>query len=287
MINPTNRDSMFLSMNNPTNRDEAVSVNLYDFVTNAGQAGYLPYRLISKFASKSLTKAYLSEISLFFALFGTVDVLNSAYKRKRLDGTTFKYLNLGLVLSTMLYLMKGWRSIYYGGMAMRMGDLIGSVLFITSGVAAASKLFKYGLPSLRRFKWKGEKGSCPLSSFLYLVSTITTFASSARVIFNGMTTVWGTRAGLVTASVSCGLLPIISLVEHQSCLSRKLNSATYQDLNWALLLTSAISILTAPVGSFWSVSDVRSPWIALHLISLISSLSASVLGLQIGYTTGK
>ena len=73
--------------------DERSSVNPYEVVSTVGQSGYLPVFLLKKLIGKTITKTVGLNASLLFALFGTMDVLGSAYERNRLDGTTFKYVD--------------------------------------------------------------------------------------------------------------------------------------------------------------------------------------------------
>ena len=89
---------------------EKEDLNIYELLSTIGQTGYVPVQLISRFTKKTLTSGFSSNISMLFALFGTLDVLGSALKRKRLDGSTFKYLNMGVFLSSFIYTFKAIQS---------------------------------------------------------------------------------------------------------------------------------------------------------------------------------
>lgn len=162
---------------------------------------------------------------------------------------------------------------------------IAFILMIASGAVSASKLQTHGLPNPKKLKMKGEKGYCPFSSNLYLVALVTSYSHALRALLRG-TTSWGTALGLAYSSISTGLVPLVLLVEHQATLAKRLNSRTYKDLNWMLVLVSGVGILTAPYGTF-RISSLSSLSLdkGLFLISTLSGLCASLLGLQIGYTT--
>ena len=269
-----------------TKAEKGPDMNPYEILSTVGQGGYVPVYLVKKFlGSKAITKFVGHNAALFYALFGTMDVLGSAYKRNRLDGTTFKYLNLGVFASSVIYLANTYKSL--STMASNPGEILGAVLIFLSGVTAATKLSKHGLPDVKKLKMKGEKGCCPFSSKLFLLSGITTLVSALRSLFTGVSA-FGTPIGALQLSVSCALLPIISLVEHQAVLARRMDSKTYKDLNWILLLVSAISILTAPSSTF--TFSALAPTVVLKsidkplfIVSSVSTTLAALLGLQIGY----
>lgn len=266
--------------------DEGAEVNLYEILSTVGQGGYVPVYLLKKFlGSKAITKSVGMNSALFYALFGAVDVLGNAYKRNRLDGTTFKYLNLGVFASSSIYFSKTFKSLTT--MAMNPGELLGAALIFFCGSTAALKLNKYGLPNMKKLKMKGEKGCCPFSSKLFLLSGVTTLASAVKSLTSGLSA-FGNPIGALQLGLSCALLPIISLVLHQAVLARRMRSKTYKDLNWILLLVSAISIVTAPSGAFALSSlapeaALKSVDKTLFVLSHVSSVCAALLGLQIGY----
>ena len=260
--------------------DERSSVNPYEVVSTVGQSGYLPVFLLKKLIGKTISKTVGLNASLLLALFGTMDVLGSAYERNRLDGTTFKFLNLGVFASSAIFFARSYKS--FGRMGM--GNILGSALVLSSGATAAAKLKKHGLPNVTKIKLKGEKGYCPFSSVLFMISGITTFAGALRSLLSG-TNAFGSPVGPVQASISCALLPLVSLVEHQAVLARRMQSKTYKDLNWILLLSSAVSVVTAPVGVF-SLNSTPSMDKVLFSVSVLSSIAAAMLGLQVGYSLG-
>lgn len=265
---------------------EREEMNIYDILSTIGQTGFVPVEVIRRFAKKTLTSSFTSNISMLFALFATLDVLGSALKRKRLDGTTFKYLNVGVSLSSLIYVFKSVQS----GVLLSTkvyGDVIAFILVVASGAISISKLHKHGLPDPKKLKLRGEKGSCPFSSSLYTVALASWSSHTFRALVRG-TTSWGTALGLAYSSISTGLIPLVLLVEHQATLARRLNSKTYVDMNWMLLLVGAVGVFTAPYGTF-RLSSL--PTISLdkflYLLSIFTTISASLLGLQIGYTQEK
>ena len=113
-------------------------------------------------------------------------MLGSALKRKRLDGSTFKYLNMGVFLSSFIYTFKAIQS----GVLLSTkayGDVIAFVLMVASGAISAVKLQKHGLPNPKNLKLKGEKGSCPFSSSLYIVAFIAWSSHALKALLRGKT----------------------------------------------------------------------------------------------------
>lgn len=258
-------------------------MNIYEVISNIGQAGFVPVQLINRFVKKALTSNFALNISMMFALFGTMDVLGSALERKRLDSMTFKYLNLGVLFSSIIYSV---RAFTMRGSILKSGTLA-FALVTASGITAGSKLHKYGLPNPKKLTLSGEKGFCPFTSKMYAFAFVATIAHVSRTLQQGKTA-WGAALGLAYSSISAGLLPVVLLIQHQACLLKRLSSKTYKDMNWMLLLVSAVAVVTAPYGTF-RLSTLTSGKLGLDkclfLASTLSMLAGALLGLQIGYTT--
>ena len=269
-----------ISLKGSEDKELPTIANPYEVFSTVGQGGFLPVFMMKNLFAKTLTKGTIFDASLLFGFFGVMDVLASALDRNRLDGTTFKYLNLGVFLSSIVYFLRSLKSFY----GMGVWDIVKFIFILSSGMTAALKLKTHGLPNVTKLTLKGEKGYCPFSSTLFLISGITSLAASLRHLMSGITA-FGSPIGSIQASISC-LIPFISLVESQAVLSRRLQSQTYRDLNWILLLTSAISILTSPAQSF-SLHDSIQIDKFLWMVSTLSSVVAAALGLQIGYSLNK
>ena len=222
--------------------------NPYYRVSRIGQFVYLPLRWLSG-SSYGILLALLTT-------FRATNVLGNAYERDRLDASTFRWLNLGVASGSALCVIHNimLRRLYAIDML--------AILLLSAGSTAIRNMQKFGWPSLSKLKWRGEKGSCPFTAFLYVLAGITnltnifwTITSMPRRFIPG------------ELFLQMTIFPSAYLALSQAAVGGRLQSATYKQLNYVLFSSTLIDAVK---------SGFCFP------LMMGSSLTATALGIQNG-----
>ena len=119
---------------------------------------------VSAISMVGATGYYIGDISLFLLMSGASKNLQSAFDRDRLNGTTFKMLNIGILTSFVLFFIKILR---FGSISGNMGRAIFQLPVLAYGAFISGLcLVANGTKMSLKAKLKGEKGTCPFRSVL-------------------------------------------------------------------------------------------------------------------------
>jgi hypothetical protein len=227
--------------------------NPYYRVARIGQYLYLPLRWLSG-SSYGILLALLTT-------FRVTNVLGNAYERDRLDASTFRWLNLGIASGSAL-------CVFHNFMLRRFYaiDML-AVLLISAGVTTSRSMQKFGWPSFGKLRWRGDKGSCPFTAFLYVVAGL---ASLSNVFW----TITSMPRRFIPGELflQMAILPSAYLALSQASVGGRLQSETYKQLNYVLL--------------FSTLFDAMKSGFCFPLM-MGSSLAATTLGIQNGIFASK
>jgi len=208
-------------------------------------------------------------------------VLQGASSRGRLEGNTFKLLNLGLFLSSILFytVSIAKQKVLLGGSffsinTLRLTSQLAFAVF--SALPCYLSLKEYGLPKpkMQFLPFASLPFLCLFSAAsVGLFSLFTALSQSISIAISSKTLVSCFAALAPSATgVSCFLVPLILFALHGAALAgpKRLSSDTYKALSASIILSSI-----AQVGSclVLEISNVQK-YITL-LMSLVSLLTAT------------
>lgn len=172
----------------------------------------------------------------FYLLSTIIKILNSASKRNRLDGSTFKRLNLSLLCTTMWIVVAMARNISPNLSIFSISESIFSCVTMYSSIRAIQK---FGLPKIN-FLYSSK-----LSSLCFLASTFSILKviqhTFIRITINSAFNYEQYISGLSEMI----LIPFIFLVLNgaSSVGPKRLSSETYQQLSKATSIYSLLQLL--------------------------------------------
>lgn len=278
--------SILFSSSSRPKRAFARSIKIYSssLITDTA-AGSPPHIL-----SEQFSRSGLLSIGAFFAIqppsvssfliTGKVvaDVLGSAAQRNRLDATTFKFVNLGLFLSSasllIYFIVDSFLFLASSGLSKDYLHYVRTLLLLTyisqTLIATTRTLLMYKLPTVKLAPAAGLLPFSFLAStaayFAYLVMTLYKLISSKTLLLTAL-----------SAVASCALIIPVLLALHGAAVAgpKRLSSDTYKQLNLGLIMGSAFGFVEHFLKTAGKHSSLCSILIyGLHSFTALAALSA-------------
>lgn len=230
----------------------SIAISVYEYMQS-------PYRSVSILLQQ--VQSTLPVVSSMVTSTVISNLLMSASLRSRLDASTFKTLNLGFLLSSILYYLVNiaYRKVVISDISFVSFYTLNLILQLSYAAFSALPAYRsiqyFGLPvvKIEPLKQVADANGLPLITFISLIASCMVYFSN--ILARGLFTYFETSsighvfASLVPASVfsvSTFLIPSMLLALHSASLAgaKRLSSDTYQILSKTIIFFSGINLLS-------------------------------------------